>query len=67
MKILSYNNKNAVVTFNSIELKVISNVLNEVIYHIDDWEFQTRLGLSKKIVMDIKSTIDDLIEKKNID
>ena len=55
-----YNEENLILQLNEFELNILVNSFNEVCRQIEDWEFQTRIGVTRQ---EVKSTINKLINE----
>ena len=53
MKVIEQNINGAVVHLNSDEVVALTNALNESIEHLEDWEFDTRMGATKDEVREL--------------
>ncbi len=57
---------NCLVQFDAKDLYIIKNCLNEVAngVHIDDWEFETRLGVDRSDVRELLGRVQPLLASK---
>lgn len=53
------NTDSANIAFTNLELKVITSVLKETISQIEDWEFQTLIGFSKKDTLSLMKWLEE--------
>lgn len=51
------NEEEPVVILSDLDLSVINNALNEVYKQIDDWEFQTRIGVTRPEIEETRKKI----------
>ncbi len=56
-RIIQEKGKDSIFVFNSFELKIIQNSFEEVFKEIEDWEFQTRIGIFRKEALEILDKI----------
>ena len=54
-RISQHKNKTSYLTLNEKELNIIENCFNEVFRQIEEWEFQTRIGISVQEAIRIKN------------
>ena len=45
------------------ELRLLLSIMNEVMECIDDWEFQTRVGVTKVVVLSLQAKLEILEAK----
>lgn len=66
MKLHSYKDEKYTVEIDKDELLLINNAINEVCngIHIDEWEFETRLGVSREQGRALLAEIDPLFHIK---
>lgn len=66
MKLHSFNGDKFVIEISEDELLLINNSINEVCngIHIDDWDFETRLGVSKQRGRELLKELDPLFSMK---
>jgi hypothetical protein len=62
MKILNVKNSEAEVVLSKEELLAINNALNEA-GEIDDFEFETRIGVKREVVEATLSSISELLDR----
>ena len=63
MKILHVDKASATITFTRDELGTLGNALNEVRGCIEDWEFQTRMGVTRTEVETLMRDIGDAFKR----
>ncbi len=52
-RVLQEKGKDSTFIFNGCELKIIQNSFEEVFKEIEDWEFQTRIGILREEALEI--------------
>lgn len=65
MEIIEQQERMTIVRLMPIDVVAISNALNEALEHLEDWEFQTRIGVTKdyvKVIMVIRGAETQLPE-----
>jgi len=53
------DNAEAVLLLNATESEFLKNIFKEVFKQIDEWEFQTRIGVSKQEINKIKDELNE--------
>ncbi len=61
MEITDRCTKAVTVQLNSAELVTLCNSMNEALEAVEDWEFETRLGVSKSAVQQLLNAFKELI------
>lgn len=61
------NKEDIVLNINNSELLVLKKTFEEVFKQIDDWEFQTRIGISTQEATKINNKIISVIPKRSME
>jgi hypothetical protein len=60
MRVISDQQKEVLVVLNSEEIVALSNALNESLEHFEEWEFETRMGVSRSEVQTLLRAFSEI-------
>ncbi len=60
MEILEQQNNSLVVRLGHDEVIALNNALNESLEHLEEWEFETRMGVSRDQVRALLATFHEI-------
>lgn len=59
MEIIDQQNNRVLLSLSFEEVAALSNALNESLEHLEEWEFETRMGVSQSLV---KTLLEKFVE-----
>ena len=62
MNVIQIEGDSATVTFTRNELGTLGNALNEVCDCVEEWEFQTRIGVTRREVEELMQEISNVFK-----
>ena len=63
MKATNITKDKITVAFSPEELAFLSNAINEALEAVEEWEFQTRTGETRKQAMEIRAQLGELLDE----
>ena len=63
MEVTNITKNNATITVSIDELVFLSNAINETLEAVEEWEFQTRTGETRKQAMEIHAQLREILRK----
>jgi len=60
MELLEQEGDDVLVRLKHIEIVALNNALNESLEHLEEWEFETRMGVSREQVRSLLVTFNEV-------
>jgi hypothetical protein len=63
MELTNITKDKIMVAFSPGELAFLSNAINEALEAVDEWEFQTRTGATRKRAVEIRAQLGEFLDE----